>query len=587
MYRYQSEHALLCLHQVLPDKLSSIWIDAICIDQQNDTEKGSQLKRMHEIYAGAQSVIVWLGPLPAIPNSSALISRFEDVARRVAHSFPGIDGVAFNDRMLELSDGNAAKWENFHLIKEIPSDSWLAVRELAHNGYFRRQWIWQEVIASTADPVVVCGAHVLSSWQALRKASHTLLLFGETILIRAGASEPRPDYATEGMPTVNLPHQLANIRDQYCLHGQPHMLGKFGHLVLWQNRNSYMCWDERDRLYAMVGLCGFRRLEDWDYSRPFKELYVHFWCDVLRRTKDVNYLTYVEDAAARRYRPRMSRDPDGGSYDAELPSWVPDLRAPLEPTSMWAFYGPCEWMNISKGLPERKNIGENEPIHGIVVDEGRGRLKLDGYLLDTIQASAQSPTEILQLIRDILKDPWTEEDPHGGALDAIWYSMTFLTKRDVDASQGITEDMAVKSHSWLLHDRDFAPDCSILEMLEKKKLLEEVQELDTKNLVFPSPGQTYRPLGMHNTAAVAWGMKRLRLFRTREHWIGKGPESLQVGDEVWIIPGAEVGFVLRPLYGPPGDRTRALMGQAYIHGAMGGELCEVLARRGPAEVVLV
>ncbi|KAH8701416.1 heterokaryon incompatibility protein-domain-containing protein, partial [Phaeosphaeriaceae sp. PMI808] len=53
--------ALVHLQRVQPEKMTAIWIDAICIDQQNDTEKGFQLKRMHAIYAGAQSVIIWLG----------------------------------------------------------------------------------------------------------------------------------------------------------------------------------------------------------------------------------------------------------------------------------------------------------------------------------------------------------------------------------------------------------------------------------------------------------------------------------------------------------------------------------------------
>lgn len=38
-----------------------IWVDAICINQQNLNERGSQVQRMAMIYALANRVIVWLG----------------------------------------------------------------------------------------------------------------------------------------------------------------------------------------------------------------------------------------------------------------------------------------------------------------------------------------------------------------------------------------------------------------------------------------------------------------------------------------------------------------------------------------------
>lgn len=38
-----------------------IWVDAICIDQSNETEKEQQIPLIAEIYAKASRVIVWLG----------------------------------------------------------------------------------------------------------------------------------------------------------------------------------------------------------------------------------------------------------------------------------------------------------------------------------------------------------------------------------------------------------------------------------------------------------------------------------------------------------------------------------------------
>ena len=39
----------------------SVWIDAICINQDNPDERGVQVGVMEHIYLQAQSVIIWLG----------------------------------------------------------------------------------------------------------------------------------------------------------------------------------------------------------------------------------------------------------------------------------------------------------------------------------------------------------------------------------------------------------------------------------------------------------------------------------------------------------------------------------------------
>ncbi|KAK0725890.1 heterokaryon incompatibility protein-domain-containing protein [Lasiosphaeris hirsuta] len=53
-------HALLlCLRDRLIERV--IWVDAICINQKDPTEKGYQVQSMAKIYAKASRVIVWLG----------------------------------------------------------------------------------------------------------------------------------------------------------------------------------------------------------------------------------------------------------------------------------------------------------------------------------------------------------------------------------------------------------------------------------------------------------------------------------------------------------------------------------------------
>ncbi|KAF2213754.1 hypothetical protein CERZMDRAFT_12653, partial [Cercospora zeae-maydis SCOH1-5] len=39
----------------------TLWIDAICINQNNEKEKCEQVARMRDIYSRAEEVIAWLG----------------------------------------------------------------------------------------------------------------------------------------------------------------------------------------------------------------------------------------------------------------------------------------------------------------------------------------------------------------------------------------------------------------------------------------------------------------------------------------------------------------------------------------------
>jgi hypothetical protein len=41
--------------------LRTIWVDAICINQQDNEEKGIQIQAMASVYAMASKVVVWLG----------------------------------------------------------------------------------------------------------------------------------------------------------------------------------------------------------------------------------------------------------------------------------------------------------------------------------------------------------------------------------------------------------------------------------------------------------------------------------------------------------------------------------------------
>jgi hypothetical protein len=76
-------------------------------------------------------------------------------------------------------------------------------------------------------------------------------------------------------------------------------------------------------------------------------------------------------------------------------------------------------------------------------------------------------------------------------------------------------------------------------------------------------------------AASSFGdvaLKKMRLFLTQEEsFVGKGPQSMEVGDKVVLVSGAQVPFILRRVEAEGVERWR-FVGQAYVYGAMHGEV---------------
>jgi len=58
-----------------------LWIDAICIDQGNLSERSSQVRRMADLFRLSKRVVVWLGP--ERDNSSLALQLLESLGTKV------------------------------------------------------------------------------------------------------------------------------------------------------------------------------------------------------------------------------------------------------------------------------------------------------------------------------------------------------------------------------------------------------------------------------------------------------------------------------------------------------------------------
>jgi hypothetical protein len=129
--------ALRHLWRVVKEELNGIWIDAVCINQDDLAERSSQVSMMTRIYQSSAHVLAWLGP--------------GDDDSRLAASLVG------QVRQLKQEVENPGFLHNFIVTPWPPHDTsknnwdidiWRSLDRFFSRAYFARAWIIQEVCFS-------------------------------------------------------------------------------------------------------------------------------------------------------------------------------------------------------------------------------------------------------------------------------------------------------------------------------------------------------------------------------------------------------------------------------------------------------
>lgn len=117
----------------------TVWADAICINQSDNTEKSRQVSRMGDIYSKAGRLFIWLGnPITAsasdadvtVDTMEKLQSQFAD--RTEISRDRGRTIVAVQESMREAG---------------ISENEWQKVQDCFLMPWFSRVWVFQEVVS--------------------------------------------------------------------------------------------------------------------------------------------------------------------------------------------------------------------------------------------------------------------------------------------------------------------------------------------------------------------------------------------------------------------------------------------------------
>jgi hypothetical protein len=200
---------------------SLIWVDYLCIDQEDVVERNHQVNLMCRIYGKAKTVLVWLGP--ETDGSDVGIKFLGQHWRHIVHGI-GLD-PAGGDKAVEL----------------------------LYRDYWRRMWVVQEFFLA-----------------------QSLLLFAG----RESFSLSRDDN-TPGKKHLRYSHRnllaaepmgysfLERLSDGWLQKPQPEHMSSF--FAAWRHQS---CHDPRDRIFGLLGLT--KRNKVWpkvDYSMSLEELF--------------------------------------------------------------------------------------------------------------------------------------------------------------------------------------------------------------------------------------------------------------------------------------------------------------------------
>ena len=117
-------------------EFSYLWIDAICINQNNNSEKSQQIKLMPELYSKASLVNIWLGKSDETSDEAIDLIRTNPAANL--------------ESLMQPAGQSLSKFE-------FTTQQWQAIANLLLRKWFTRLWTLQEVIIPTTT-TALCGS---------------------------------------------------------------------------------------------------------------------------------------------------------------------------------------------------------------------------------------------------------------------------------------------------------------------------------------------------------------------------------------------------------------------------------------------
>jgi hypothetical protein len=275
-----------------------LWIDSICINQEDESEKSCQVQLMADIYQQATQVLVFLCADLSFHNESVDILCLAVYLLQETSRQSGLERIIQmeNSGIMDKKDG----WRNLVSFFAMP--------------WFRRTWIIQEYVI--AKEVVFFSGQTKINSDYLYVGCRAISALGLDLFSSYRQIPPDVVIAGQGWKSFLA---LGHTRAEYHNSGEkPSLLNL---ITRFAESESTLA---RDRLFAFLGLAGIAYIPELkpDYEESLMSIvcrYAKYYLQQPETQRQMLYACEVRDTLRR------------------FPSWAPDLISPSAKFGLSAF----------------------------------------------------------------------------------------------------------------------------------------------------------------------------------------------------------------------------------------------------------
>lgn len=504
-----------------------LWIDQICINQDDVNERNAQVRVMGNIYERAEQVLAWLGKMndrKAIPLAEFLremdktLDKYYGLAKRSSDAFDPYEDI------IELLKGNPTYLEGFVA--------------LFRSSWFNRLWIVQEaVFCPTVTLVMASGGSVLK-----------IADIDKIYKVLGAVRKNRPKFDKEYRALTSTSGHKAMFDICRMRRDRVESQVTWSFYFLLSTMGYREASDPRDYVYACLGFVDDPGIViNPDYNIGIEETFARCAKSIILGTKSLDILDTIREV-----KPFLEDH-------TSLPSWVPDWRKDhsyrsifAEPLST-AVSQPLSLFNASCGrLPDISNtFPPNSPY-----------LHLRGKVISEIEFVTQRPSSSASATT---WDDWLTSLSINTILEQI--KLKHPLRSDftrVRLAKVIVLDGGAVGRS--LTGRGVHPisDQMISELLAWYDKLLELKDTPGERL-----DNKYHENAMRFRILLLCTARR-RVFSSNDGKLGFGPQMSLAGDQIIIAHGSKLPLIVRPA-GTTGRYW--LVGPCYFEDAMYGDAC--------------
>ncbi|CAM1508928.1 Fc.00g026670.m01.CDS01 [Cosmosporella sp. VM-42] len=552
----------------LPEKTLKVWIDAVCINQEDFEERAQQVNLMSHIYSMAATVHIWLGQ--GNPGVEACLRLVRDIHNYNNRHCPGgeLCSCIGTPHLLELDEVDAyiqskkdekqgisfrGMYEVFHLHEQTFSREVIDLAGgysntqlstlmsiLFENPWFARVWVMQEALFSRKAFVYSSGERI--PWN-------------ELLMVNAWLENPQ--YTTQQQHIKSqivmapiwktLRPSKRVLRSSTSAVNTEDTTESSGILDVFLAGLDLKSTDPRDKLFALLTFadetCRASELDDLilpNYDKSTERVFADFTRWWIKKHNSLDILSFIHSQPGRTWQRTLGP----GQNDAKIqrPSWT----VRNEGRSRWVranLNAQFEFRATGKATPDLELLGYE-------VNPDSLTLQLQGHRVGTITALAYPPIEFIY--------PYNQEKSQ---------------RRDISAVFDRILDPCAFTGFWGVRSiRDEK------ENTANKAQMEYSDHVRSHWAYFPRPKlQALEPSGdsqpkFYETDKLPTCFDRC-FFVTGKGRFGICPWATKEGDLIVLLDGGNVPYLLR-LVGDAEESDKGqfeLIGECYVDGVMYGE----------------